>query len=326
MAIFVLIWAELSDFHIDRHKMVGLVALAGTVAIGSLWVRRHLGLQLQPILVEAYTQISAISCVAVLASYEIGSLDVPYRDALLAQIDRALGFDWVAITLLAARYEWLPAILRFAYQSFIWQPAVVIGLLALSGAHRRLQLFMLAWVVALAIALGGLAIAPARTAWVYFGAHTMLPDLAAQVGTAQSMTLERLRDGGLRNLLNDPFEGIVAFPSFHTVGALLYAWALWEYAWLRWPAVSLNGLMILATPVIGAHYLIDTIAGAGVALAALKFAQWMLGAPGFQASDAANRDLALHLEPRKRGSSISCARPIPLSVAGGAVSDRTGLR
>ena len=31
-----------------------------------------------------------------LASHEIGSLAVPYQDALLTQIDRALGFDWVA--------------------------------------------------------------------------------------------------------------------------------------------------------------------------------------------------------------------------------------
>jgi membrane-associated phospholipid phosphatase len=275
MAIFVLIWAELSDFHLDRPKMAGLVALSGTVAITSLWVRRHLALQLQPMLVEAYTQISSISCIAVLASYEIGSLDVPYRDSLLAQIDRALGFDWIAVTLVVARYEWLQSLLRFAYQSFVWQPLAVIGLLALSGAHRRLQVFMLAWVVALAIALAGLAVAPAQTAWIYFGAHAALPDLGAQVGTAQSTALETLRAGGLRNLLNQPFEGIVAFPSFHTVGALLFAWALWGYAWLRWPAVALNSLMILATPVIGAHYFIDTIAGAGVALAALKLALWM---------------------------------------------------
>ena len=278
MTIFVLIWAELSDFHVDPPKMVGLVVLSSAVAIGSLWVRRHLALQHQPLLVEAYTQISSISCIAVLASYEIGSLNVPYQDALLAKIDSALGFDWIAVTLMMASYEWLQALLRFAYQSFIWQPAAVIGLLALSGAHRRLQLFMLAWVVALAIALAGLALAPARTAWVHFGANVALPDLGAQVGTAQSLTLETLRGGGLRNLLNEPFEGIVAFPSFHTVGALLYAWALWGFAWARWPVVALNGLMILATPVIGAHYFIDTIAGAVVALAALKLAQWMMGA------------------------------------------------
>ena len=276
MAIFVLIWAALSDFHVDRAKMAGLAALSVTVAISCWWVRRQLALQLQPMLVEAYTQISSISCIAVLASYEIGSLDVPYQDALLAKIDRALGFDWVAVTLLVARHEWLQGLLHFAYQSFVWQPFVVITLLALSGAHRRLQVFMLTWVIALAIALAGLALAPAQTAWIHFGANVALPDLAAQVGTAQSTTLEALRAGGLRNLMNEPFEGIVAFPSFHTVGAVLYVWALW--ARLRLPAVTLNGLMVLATPVIGAHYFIDVFAGVGVALTALSLAQWMAGA------------------------------------------------
>ena len=82
------------------------------------------------------------------------------------------------------------------------------------GADRgELHPAVLAWVVALTITLGGLALAPARTAWVYFGAHAALPDLAAQVGTAQSMTLAALRAGGLRNLLSDPIEGIVALPS-----------------------------------------------------------------------------------------------------------------
>jgi len=65
------------------------------------------------------------------------------------------------------------------------------------------------------------------------------------VGTAQSITLEALPAGGLRYLLNDPFAGIVTLPSFHTVGALLYTWALWGFAWLRLPAVALNSLMIL---------------------------------------------------------------------------------
>src|SRR5262245_33711957 len=61
MAAFVLSWAGLSDFHVDGPKMTALVALSATVAIGAFWVRRHLGLQVQPMLVEAYTQFFFIS-------------------------------------------------------------------------------------------------------------------------------------------------------------------------------------------------------------------------------------------------------------------------
>src|SRR2546421_440497 len=46
MATFVLIWAALSDFHVDRPKMAGLAVLSATVAIVCWWVRRELGLQL----------------------------------------------------------------------------------------------------------------------------------------------------------------------------------------------------------------------------------------------------------------------------------------
>jgi membrane-associated phospholipid phosphatase len=229
-------------------------------------------------MVESSLQMLSISCIAELASYEIGSLSAPYQDTLLTELDQSLGLDWIALAQLVAKHEWLSGVLRFAYQSFAWQPFAVIAVLSLSGAHRRLQLFMLGWVLALVITLPGLAIAPAQTPWVHFGSDGPIPDLAAQVGQAQSITLEALRAGKMRNLLSDPFEGIVAFPSFHTAGALLYLWAVWEIIWLRWGAVLLNVLMIIATPVIGAHYFVDVIAGAVVAIAALLSARGIMRA------------------------------------------------
>jgi membrane-associated phospholipid phosphatase len=57
-------------------------------------------------------------------------------------------------------------------------------------------------------------------------------------------------------------DGFITFPSFHTQSAILYAWALWPVKWVRWPAVLLNAAIISTTPVSGAHYAVDVIAGA----------------------------------------------------------------
>ena len=66
-------------------------------------------------------------------------------------------------------------------------------------------------------------------------------------------------------LLDHEPLGLVAFPSFHTTAGILFTWALWTSPRLRWPAVMVNGLMLVSVPVIGAHYLIDLIAGVIVA-------------------------------------------------------------
>ena len=277
MLFFVLIWTLFSSFHIDRLKIGWLIVLCALVAALSARIRNSIKIQAPALLIEGFAQFSFISLVAVLASYEIGSAGVPYRDTALASVDSWLGLDWVTASRFVANHPWIASLLRFGYKSFTWQPVIVICFLAISGSEKRLQQFMLAWVFALVITLGGLAIAPCQTAWVHFGGLTSVPDLAKQVGNGQFEALEALRSGGLRDLLDDSsLLGLVSFPSFHTTGAMLYIFALWGCSSLRWPTVALNVTLILATPVIGAHYFIDLAGGAAVAAAALALASLVM--------------------------------------------------
>ena len=73
----------------------------------------------------------------------------------------------------------------------------------------------------------------------------------------------------------DDLEGLVAFPSFHTAAGLLYIWAFWPLRLLRWPAIVVNCAMIATTPLGGAHYVIDLLAGAVVAFAAIAATQYV---------------------------------------------------
>ena len=281
MAAFVGVWATLSDFRINAAKAGGLILFLTLLVVACHFVRCRLRLQTPPALIEAFAQISFISLTAALVSYQLGSLHTPWSDPWLAGIDQAIGFEWNAVNWFVAARPWLADLLRTAYKSFVWQPVTVIVLLGFRMSHKRLQLFMLAWTIALMITLAGLAIAPAQTAYVYFGAAGgHLPDLSAQVGNAQFEALAALRAGGMRSLLDQDLEGLVAFPSFHTTGAVLFAWALWPIRWLRWPAVALNSLMIGSVPVIGAHYLVDAFAGALVALLVLYAAHRFFGLGG----------------------------------------------
>ena len=59
------------------------------------------------------------------------------------------------------------------------------------------------------------------------------------------------------------------------IGGLLFAWALLKTPYLRWPALAINGALIAATPVVGAHYFIDLVGGGVVAAISLFASQWL---------------------------------------------------
>src|SRR5262249_14325691 len=92
-----------------------------------------------------------------------------------------------------------------------------------------------------------------------------------------------LRAGTLRTLDLEHFGGAVTFPSFHAAAAILYAWALWPLRWVRPFSLAVNGLMLVATPIGGGHYLVDVLAGVMVAagsISAARFAARLLDVPG----------------------------------------------
>ena len=59
-------------------------------------------------------------------------------------------------------------------------------------------------------------------------------------------------------------------PSFHAALGVLLIWAVWPERALRWISVVLNVTMIAATPFLGAHYLVDVIAGLCIASISIR--------------------------------------------------------
>ena len=270
----------LSDFHLNVTKAALVIGMMVVVGIGGQLVRTRLRLQTPPALIEAMVQVSAVSLFVVLMTYQLGSLGAPWADPWLAALDRLVGFDWVATNRFVEHHEPLVRALRFSYGAILWELPLVIVLLAFRMSHRRLAQFLLAWMLSLTLTTVGFALAPAKTAYVYYGAtQGALPELSRQTGQLPFEIIEQLRAGGLRLLLDQDVAGLVTFPSFHTAAGVLFAWALWSTRWMRWPAVIVNGLMIASTPIIGAHYLVDLVGGVAVAIVAIKLARKWMEAP-----------------------------------------------
>src|SRR5262249_4057525 len=70
-------------------------------------------------------------------------------------------------------------------------------------------------------------------------------------------------------------KGLIGFPSFHLVMAILIVWYARSLAALRVPALLLNLVVLISTPIQGGHHVVDLIGGFMVAALAIPCADWV---------------------------------------------------
>jgi|SRR5665213_435055 len=217
----------------------------------------------------AVAQLLLIMLFGLLCSYAATVTAMPYRDAELLAIDRWLGFDRTSYLRFFTDSAWKVHLSNFIYLSMLPQLAITPLFLIMTNRMEHLQRFVAAYGIALISTVAIFVFVPAVGAFVYFDlTPAQYAALPIDVYTP-ARTLDALRSGGLKIIRLDNLEGLIAFPSFHTAAAILYGWALWPMKSIRWPIAALNLAIISTTPVCGAHYAIDVIAGAAVALGSI---------------------------------------------------------
>jgi membrane-associated phospholipid phosphatase len=223
------------------------------------------------ILSDAVSLISTFVFFVMVFSYVVVFLGarLPLIDGELAAADRYLGMDWPASLKWMNEHFLLAGLLQHAYRSLFWQAIAVILILSVSGRHRRLQVFLLAFQFTALAASAISGILPAFGAYEFYQiVPAEHPAFTPAVTTAHVAELLNLR-GAAPLVRLDDLNGIVTFPSFHAVLGVLFAWAFWPLRYLRWPALVMNVAMIAATPISGAHHFVDVLAGLAVAWAGL---------------------------------------------------------
>ncbi len=233
---------------------------------------------------EDAAQMLAIIALMTVLDYvaAVAGAGFAYRDAWLAAADARLGFDWPAYVRFVDARPWLAGLLAMAYMFMVPMFLVALGALAMTGRRARLQHFLLALWLALAITLAVFVMMPAAGCYAWFGiAAADLANLSpAYLAAGVAPALDALRGAGPHVIPLDDLKGLADFPSFHTAGAILFVWALWPLRRLRWPVLAANLLTLAATPVEGSHYLVDMLAGAVVAAAAIALAgRWLALTP-----------------------------------------------
>ena len=250
-----------------------IALLAGLCALlmGIAWVYTRLR-PAPPIAAACEALAFLLVCTAALASlsYLAVALGLPLVDATFARLDLALGFDWTAHLEAVMDRPWLAKALTISY--FSCQAQLVVVVLGLALADRKaLGEFMTLYAITAAVVVVVSALLPAAGAYVHHAPDPRLlaglPDQAA--GRWHLRDFLALRDGSFQRLSLGGAEGLISFPSFHTVLGVLFARALLRLPYLGLPGLALNGVMILSTLSIGGHYLADVLAGGAIAIVAV---------------------------------------------------------
>ena len=196
--------------------------------------------------------------------------EAPWSDAMLARLDSALGVEVPDVLRLMQALPAVARVLAFAYGLLIFLVMLATMVPPMYGRMDKAKEYAVACLFAAAVSIPLLAVWPAAGPWSHYG-YAPSP---RQEGTTR--TLMALRSGELFLLDLGNHSGLICFPSFHTVLAVLTAVALWPVPFLRWPSAVLAGLIVLSTVTTGWHYFSDVLGGLILTVASLAVARGYL--------------------------------------------------
>lgn len=240
---------------------VPVLALAGAMAGAALYCDwRGMDARLRD-----GAAIVLVGTLALLACALVSNLGLrlgfPLVDASLARIDAAAGID---VSVAVRAFAQSPLAIAILSQAYNLSPLAVVGLIGAALVRGRRER---AWelVVTVTLAMQIVAIVSAMLPAVGAMQHLALLDLQGNglprgAGTYHLAAFAQARSGtgpfGIADI-----EGLVTFPSFHTVLALMLSQALFGTR-LQWAGLAASITVIVSTIPIGGHYAVDLLAGA----------------------------------------------------------------
>lgn len=228
-------------------------------------------------LVRGMAEFLVVSVMIGALSYAGVALARPLRDETFLAWDLALGFDWRFWLGVVNDHPMVHYVLMVAYHSMLPQAVIAVIVLATCRAYARLDTYLLAYslaaIVAVIISTGLPALSPVVHLGIMPADH---PNITLAVSMEFRDQVLALREGRMGMVDLSGAQGLVTFPSFHTVCAVLFLITFRTVPYLRWVSLVLNSLMLISIPIEGSHYLVDVLAGAVLAVASWAAASWFV--------------------------------------------------
>jgi len=176
----------------------------------------------------------------------------PLHDSHFMQLDSLLGIHVPSIMAWSDAHGFR-SFSDKCYYALIPSLWAAVFLPTLAGKARDTQQFLTANLIAFAIGLPIFALLPAIGPW--YGYHLPMGRYEAE---CQALIFQIRQPGPFTY---HPPAGIICFPSFHVIWAILCARSLWGFRLLRIPVSILSLMIIASTLTTGVHYFCDVLAG-----------------------------------------------------------------
>ena len=183
-------------------------------------------------------------------------------DPFLVGIDTWFGYSWPAIVEFAGRHPLFNELTRYAYVSTLPQMALLVIILGFGGKQKELHVLILSITVSGLATIGFWALFPAFGTSILYDISGAIEQTARPlVGSAYGAELLQLGAEGPKFISPKDIKGLVAFPSYHTILAVLAVYAARTTRRL-FPILLIINLFVLPGVLIhGGHHLIDVFGG-----------------------------------------------------------------
>lgn len=195
----------------------------------------------------------------------------PLIDPLLFRIDAMLGYNWGGFVAFLSGYPLVSRALRVVYASSMLQLLVVLLALSSKGMVAQTHKMIVTGLFAGTMTIGFWFFFPSFGPSAYVPLTPQIREAADLVASPEyGAFLNRIAVEGLVEFTGKDMNGMVAFPSFHLIMALIALWFSRGTA-LFWGLLVVNTAMIPATLSHGGHHLVDLFGG----LAFFGVAAWL---------------------------------------------------
>lgn len=202
----------------------------------------------------------------VVSTYVAFALKLPLQDQHLLQLDRRLGINWLSLIAFIDSHPLFAKLLTVAYKTFHHQLLFLPVVLSLCGHRARAYQVVGTYGLICAIASIITIWYPALGTYTDFAVNPGdLKNIDGMLGLEYVPQILAVRDDPNFILQLQHASGIISFPSVHAAVAVLCGWGAWTIRWIRFPMILLNALMLLSAITEGGHYVVDLVAGIGVA-------------------------------------------------------------
>ena len=268
-----IIWAVCARLNVDYGAFLPMLSLSAALFAGSAFYQgQRLDPRLSAMLFGAGFLVLFSASASVL-NYCLLTVAGPRIDGSLAAIDRSFGFDWPLVMAMVARHPAINGLFNAVYSTMLPQVALVIVVLARRSTYPAIYRFCLAVAIGALLCIAVWAIAPSFGAFSVYDLPANWGHLPLALDKNYARDLVALLAQGPGLIVPDNTRGLIGFPSYHAVLALLVIYYAWKASWLRWPAIILNLLVLAATPIQGGHHIVDVLGGALVSVIAFYGAE-----------------------------------------------------